>query len=156
MLLPAKKLCHINYNLRKFCRLDLTCGPIGCPCPTPVVGRSEFHDFRFRIYFTYISIYPHEYWVKAFCRDLWSKYNESDSDSVSKTKERISNYTRIMTVREPLERLVSAYKDKMLPTGSGGTSFGALSQRIHKAYADVTTDKSEWNFVNGHCALNMM
>lgn len=70
--------------------------------------------------------------------NVWKQFNESDRNSVAQTMERISNYTRIMTVREPLERLVSAYKDKMLPTGTGGTSFGTMSQRIHKSYADVT------------------
>ncbi|XP_039273197.2 carbohydrate sulfotransferase 11-like [Styela clava] len=76
-------------------------------------------------------------------RYLWKYFNESDTKSRDFVEKRIKNYTHIMTVREPMERLVSAYIDKMLPTGSGGETYLEISRRIHAQYRETTNSTSE-------------
>ncbi|XP_077970714.1 carbohydrate sulfotransferase 11-like isoform X1 [Styela clava] len=68
-------------------------------------------------------------------RFLWTKFSPQNPESYHEMNKRLNNYYRIMTVREPLERVVSAYIDKMLPGGSGLGFYEEMSKKIHGKYA---------------------
>ena len=55
-----------------------------------------FHDLRIK--------YDH----------ISTKYNESGIESPLKNKKRRNQYSKFILVREPMERLASCYKDKMV------------------------------------------
>ncbi|XP_039250704.1 carbohydrate sulfotransferase 10-like isoform X3 [Styela clava] len=68
-------------------------------------------------------------------RFLWERFQGKTPQAYEEMNKRLNNYYRIMTVREPLERVVSAYIDKMLSGGSGETYYKGHSERIHKNFA---------------------
>ncbi|XP_077970830.1 carbohydrate sulfotransferase 9-like [Styela clava] len=68
-------------------------------------------------------------------RFLWTRFPPKNPGSHHEINKRLNNYYRIMTVREPLERVVSAYIDKMLPDGTGEKYYEKISKTIHKKFA---------------------
>lgn len=62
---------------------------------------------------------------------MWTKFDLKGRASVSAVSERLRDYYKIMTTREPLERLVSAYRDKL--ETNRNRHYRAVSAKIHKA-----------------------
>lgn len=60
---------------------------------------------------------------------LWNKFNLHNVQDRADVIGKLSTYYKIMTVREPLERLVSAYRDKLERNSS---YYGAISNYIHR------------------------
>lgn len=83
----------------------------------------------------------HEYaFTRAFQkRFFWTRFNRTFARD-----RRLNTYYKIMTVREPLERVVSAYVDKMLPGGTGDLSYSLYSADIHKQYGKNTSKQSDY------------
>nr|XP_039250345.1 carbohydrate sulfotransferase 9-like isoform X2 [Styela clava] len=83
-------------------------------------------------------------------RFFWERFQGRTKHSRDMMNKRLNNYYRIMTVRDPLERVVSAYVDKMLPGGSGGTIYEKISRDIHHKFGhrDNKTDTRvhKWKF----------
>nr|XP_039251296.1 carbohydrate sulfotransferase 9-like isoform X4 [Styela clava] len=68
-------------------------------------------------------------------RYLWTRFPPQNPESNHEMNKRLNNYYRIMTVREPLERVVSAYINKIFPEGSVTEYYITLSEKIHAKFA---------------------
>ena len=56
-------------------------------------------------------------------------------DSLEKMTEKLANYTKVVIVREPFSRLLSAYRNK-LENNARNDGYAALSRKLHSKYGN--------------------
>ncbi|XP_039250035.2 carbohydrate sulfotransferase 11-like [Styela clava] len=69
-------------------------------------------------------------------RYLWLHFNHTSKHGKAEINRRLNDYYRIIIVREPLERVVSAYLDKVV---HGKNIYAKLAHSLHKGTDGITT-----------------
>ena len=100
-----------------------------------IEAHTYIHTYSYVSY--WLQVYPHSFWPRIkliitynVLSFMWKFFNLSKLEDAKSVDLRVANYFKLLTVREPLERLVSAYKDKL--ETDRHPYYGKISSEIHE------------------------